>query len=446
MTSLRDGRLGAVLWAAFASAALAATPEVTVHPARVLLGVDPQVEVEVRADDAPRLKASASTGTLSQRLLAGPNVARYVWTPPDVRYPHTAILLFWIEQTAGPPELAVARIPLIGRTDLDVNTEPKAEVRVEVGTRTFGPRRADARGYAQVPVEVPPGVVEAKVLSEVGGVSKAVMVPLGVPPSNHLAAAAGPQVLPRAGGWAWLVSAEPLDLDALAVQATGAAVVLSSSLPDRALFTVRPTSEARKVSMTFRTSRAPEDLVTLGLEVAEPPAAQPHPVASPVLSPGMMLGAAYGGGANLSVFGSVELAISFPPFGTAFAAGLALEANTMGLSTFAPGLGELSSWLVGFAPLAVARLQLFELGPAAFHVRAGVGPILFVHQIRTSFGPSFTESGISLEAFGGVEVSYRVGPLDVFLDGRAALAQVQTPRLDANIGGMMIGLGARIFR
>jgi len=448
MTSPRHARLVAVTWAAFASAALATPPAVTATPARVMLGTDKQVVLEVRAEDAPRLNAYASTGTLTPRTLVGPDVVRFTWTPPDVRYPHTAVLLFWNEQSAGPPELAVVRIPLVGRTDLDVSTEPRADVRVEVGDRTFGPRRADAQGKLQMPVEVPPGVTQARVMSEFAGLSKTVMVPLDVPPTNRLAAVAGPQVLPRSGGWAWVVAARPLDLTALRVEAIGGVVALSSSLPDRALFMVRPTHKARSVSMTFRTAGAPEDLATVGLEISEPPAVGPDPLTKPFLSPGVLFGATYGGGSNLSLFGSVELGVSVPDFGTALAGGVALEAHSMGFTTqvVRPPLGELSSWLVTFTPMAVARLQIFEIGQAAFHLRAGFGPLLFVHQVRSEFQPSWTQTGAALEAFGGVQVSYRVGPLDVLLDARGVLGNVQTEELSASIGGMVIGVGARVAR
>src|SRR5205814_8211567 len=136
----------------------------------------------------------------------------------------------------------------------------------------------------------------------------------------------------------------------LGVEASGGVVDLSSSLPDRALFNVRPSPEARTISITFRTTGAPDDLATVGLEVAEPPQATPRPLSTAQLAPGMLLGSTYGGGANLSALASVELGLSFPAFGTGFAAGLALEGNTMALSTQAAGAG-FDSWVVAFTPM-----------------------------------------------------------------------------------------------
>lgn len=446
MAILRDGRrLGAALWVVLASAAMAAAPQVTVQPAKVILGVDSKVELEVRAGDVSHLKAYANTGTLAPRQLAGPNAVRFTWTPPDIRYPRMAILLFWVERGAGAPEIAVARIPLIGRTELEVVTEPRAEVRVEIGGRTFGPRRADARGQAKVPVEVPPGVLQAKVLSEVGGQSTSVMVPLDVPASNRLAAVAGPEPLPSSGGWAWLVSADQLDLQALQVEASGGAITLARSGRDSALFSVLPSPDARNASITFRTTGAADDLATVGVGVAEPPAAQPRNLTSLLLTPGAMMGATYGGGSNLSLFASLALDFSFPTFGTGLSAGLALEGHTMGLSTQVLGQA-IDSWVVTFSPLAVARVQLAELGAAALHVRVGAGPLFFLHQVRSQFQPSFSERGLAPEAFAGVQLSYRVGPLDLLLDLRASLGMVQSSTLSANIGGMVLGVGARTFR
>ncbi|HVE87524.1 MAG TPA: hypothetical protein VND93_31920, partial [Myxococcales bacterium] len=424
--------LVAALWAAWTSTAAAAPPEVAFRPKQVLLGVDPKVEIEVRAQDASRLKSFASTGALSHPQAAGPDLVRFTWTPPEARYPHMAILMFWAEPATGPPELAVARIPLLGRTDLDVRTEPQADVKVEIGGRIFGPRRADARGLLKMPVEVPPGYTEARVLSEAGGSSTSVTTPLNVPPSNRLAAVIGPEPVPLAGGWAWVVAADRLDLPALKVDASGGTVKLQSSAADRALYRVVPSPDSRIVSVAFHTAGAPEDLATAAMDVDVPAVVRPKVITSVVLTPGLIFGATYGGGSNLSAMGEVELAASFPALGPGIAAGVALEGNTMGLSSPVAGLGEVSSWLVAFSPLALGRVQMVELGPAALHIDAGAGPVFFNHQVRATFQPSLSEGGVSLEVFAGVQLSYRVGPMDVLLDLRGAFAPVKTPHLSAN--------------
>ncbi|HEY8208020.1 MAG TPA: hypothetical protein VIG99_11105 [Myxococcaceae bacterium] len=447
MSLLRHGRLAAAFLATLGAPALAAPPEVAIRPATLLLGTGAEAQIEVRTPDAQRLRAAASVGTLSAGQRTGPDTVRFTYAPPGVRYPHTAILLFWVERGADPPELTVLRLPLIGRTELEVNTEPRADVRVEVKDRTFGPRRADAKGHAVVPVEVPPGVTEVKVLSVVGGVSKALALPLPVPPGKRLAVVGGPSPLPRAGGWAWLVSLDRLDYPSLQIDASGGSAGRVTSLDDRALIALRPSAESLGMSVTFRTGSSPDDQASVELEIEEPPLARPHALKDAQLVPGMLLGGSYGGGSNLSLLGSVEVGASFPLLGTAFAAGVALEGNALALSSQVPGLeGRLDSTLLAFSPLVVARYQVFTLGAAALHLRAGAGPLLFVHQIHSDFEPTWSESGVALSAFGGAEISYRVGLLDMLLEVRWAYGQVHTNQVDANIGGMVLGFGARIVR
>jgi len=437
-----------VIGIAILAATLSAAPEASANPPRVLLGSTPEVTIDVRAANPAALKAHASTGTLSPMQLVGTEGARYTWKPPGARFPQVALLLFWTERGSNPPDLAVLRIPLVGRTDLEVNTEPRAEVRVEVGDSTFGPRRADARGHAVIPVEVPPGIEQAKVLSNVGGASKTVQVALDPPPFNHLTAVAGPGPLPRSGGWAWLVAAGKVDEANVKMEASGGAVALwpapPNAYPDRVLLQVRPTGDSRSVSATLRAG-GPDDVATLSIDAEEPSVARPRALDRPLLQPGITLGTSYAGGANLSLAASVGLDVSFPPLGTAFATGLALEGNTMGLHTNV-SLGTVDSWILSLSTLAVARYQFFELGAVAFHFRAGAGPLFFAHQFHTDFSSTFIQTGISAQAFVGTQVTYRVGPLDMLAELRASMGQVRTAQVDANIGGLVFGLGARIIR
>jgi len=437
-----------VIGIAILAATLSAAPEVSANPQRVLLGSTPEVAIEVRASNPAALRARASTGTLSPKELVGTEGARYTWKPPGARFPHFALLVFWVERGSNPPDLAVLRIPLVGRTDLEVNTEPRADVRVEVGDHTFGPRRADGRGHAVIPVEVPPGIAQAKVLSDVGGASKTVQVALDPPPFNHLAAVVGPDPLPRSGGWAWLVAAEKVDAADVKREASGGEVTPwpapPTTYPDRVLFQVRPTGESLSVSATLRAG-GPDDVATFSIDAEEPSIARPRALERPLLQPGIFVGGTYAGGANLSLAASVALDVSFPPLGTAFATGLALEGYTMGLHRTV-SLGNVDSWILALSPLAVVRYQLFELGAVAFHLRGGAGPLFFVHQFHTDFSSSWLQTGVSAQAFAGMEVTYRVGPLDMLMEVRASMGQVRTAQVDANIGGLVFGLGGRVIK
>src|SRR5690349_9869255 len=96
--------------------AVAAAPEVRATPAQVVLGQDTAVELEVQVrEGAGPVRAAASSGSFAQPVVEGGALRKFQWTPPEVRYPLPAVLAFWVEKPSGPPEVAVIRIPLLGR-------------------------------------------------------------------------------------------------------------------------------------------------------------------------------------------------------------------------------------------------------------------------------------------------------------------------------------------
>lgn len=57
-------------------------------------------------------------------------------------------------------------VPLAGQATVKVNTDPRAQVAVQVGSSTFGPVVADARGIASVEIVVPPGVTSGRTIAK----------------------------------------------------------------------------------------------------------------------------------------------------------------------------------------------------------------------------------------------------------------------------------------
>lgn len=208
----------------------AAPPGVTVSwtPERVVLGQDSLVTVEVRVPPGSGpVRGAASSGAFSQQRVEGGEVRAFQWTPPPVRHPLVAVLAFWLEGGAElPPEWAVVRIPLLGKTQLDVTTDAEASVVVEVAGRRFGPVQADERGRARVPVEVPPGVRSATVLATRDTLRTRAVIPLDAPEDAPLVAALTPSPLPEeAGGWLLVAGEEGLGPEELEVSAEGATCV-----------------------------------------------------------------------------------------------------------------------------------------------------------------------------------------------------------------------------
>ena len=149
----------------------------SVEPSLLRLGRDARASVRVQAQEQPTL--SASVGRLEKLRPDGTGawVADYV--PPDDELPQVAILA-----AVSGGEIAWRAVPLWGAGDAVVKTRPGARITVDIAGQTFGPAGADATGHAVVPVEVPPGVGEARHGKR--------LIPLNVPPSRTIHLAFGP--------------------------------------------------------------------------------------------------------------------------------------------------------------------------------------------------------------------------------------------------------------
>lgn len=432
-----------------AAQAVAGPPEVTATPAALVLGDGRQVEVRVRAGGEPSsLQAACNVGRFTARNRSGDETV-FLWTPPDVRYPHTALLLFWVDPPEGnAPDVAAVRIPLLGRLDLEVKTEPRADVMVEIGQKTFGPKKATARGQVKVPIEVPPGVTSARVISYVGGTSSAVEAPLEVPPTNPLLAIAGPDPMPRDRGWLWVFHTGTLS-GSLSVNVTGGSALLLGTQDDRALYELAASRDALRLEVVAKLPDHPDAAGQVTLKVVDrtspAPASPRRRTVGWGLGSSALAGGFFGGGSNLGVLASVDVSVSPPLLDGRGAFGGQIEVRSMGLTSSIPGLGSLESWVIGLSLDAVARLAVLEVGPLSVHLRAGAGILFYSHQVETAFQPSFSEGGATTDLFGAAQLAYRVGPVDALVEVRGSLAVVQTPRLDARMGGLLLAVGARVY-
>ncbi|EAU62377.1 hypothetical protein STIAU_6415 [Stigmatella aurantiaca DW4/3-1] len=272
----------------FPLATLAASPEVSFSPTRVVLGEDHLVEVEVRvASDAGPVRAAASSGTFAEPVVEGGPKRTFRWSPPDVRYPLAAILVFWVDTPQGPPEATVIRVPLVGRTTLPITTDRGASVEIEIAGRLFGPIQADRRGKARIPVEVPPGEKEARVLATRGKLKTTRTVPLDVPPHWPLVAWLSPQPMPPEGGWLGVAGVDSTDTSPLELKPQGATV---EPAPHGApwVYRVTPLPGAETVSVAVRRHKAQAQAqVQVG---QPPPPPEPPPRAAPFTSVSMDTG------------------------------------------------------------------------------------------------------------------------------------------------------------
>ncbi|NBD11236.1 hypothetical protein [Corallococcus silvisoli] len=455
-----------------AAVARAEPPEVEATPGRVVLGRDAQVQVRVRVPDgAGPVRAAASSGTWSATRLEGGAERVFLWTPPKVRYPLWAVLVFWVE---GPraPELTTVRLPLLGRTTLDVSTAPGAEVVVAVGEARFGPVKADARGRAQVPVEVPPDAREARVLATRGTLTTDRRAPLEVPSEHPLVAALTPEPLPSdRGGWLIVAGPEgPVRSSDLAVTAKGATLTGMPS-SERPLFTVKPHANATEVSVAVRWRDAADvDAVRLraGVLPGEPRAPEPVEVkapASPAPLPAtarshgvgertslfLLGGAAFASGANRGPLLGLGVAVPLPVWNER----LAVEAE-VGLRHAKldgqQGTTDVHSRVWGLPVLLSARVTLFHQRSFRLDGRAGGGVLAFRHRLSTGasatgavFSDVVDERRVGAMGFLAAQGAYDLGRWSVLTELRAALAPVNTDSVRAELGGVSVSAGLRFI-
>lgn len=421
----------------------AEAPRVAVQPGSVISGTDQTVSISVQADRGRGpLRAIANVGQLR-----GPEDTpagwRFTWSPPPTHFPQIAVLLFWVEEQGVPPEVAAVRVSLVGRTLLRINTEPGADVRVQIGQSSFGPQRADKRGHVDVPIEVPPGVLSAQVTAQSRDRTTTRGTPLDVPPDDPLLAAFSPSALAR-GERAWLIVAHsgPLDASPLQVDMAGGTAERQTAPSGQALFRITPFASAAHVSASVslrgqRTARAAAEA-----EV-QPGALAPEQPGIARFSGGASVGGFYSGGANSGLAVAIAGGYLLPALAQRLSIEAELGFRSSTLSTTVAGLGRVDSRLSGILLELAARALISRWGAWAVHGRVGAGTMPFWISTRSDFQPPFTQSGAGFEAFAAVQVGRRVQELELFGEIRGAFAPATTPNLSAGLGGGLLLVGAR---
>jgi len=432
--------------------AAAAMPEVRAAPERVVLGQDAGVELEVIvAEGAGPVRAVASSGSFAQPVVEGGPVRKFQWTPPDVRYPLLAVLAFWVERPSEPPEVAVVRIPLFGSTKLPVTTDPGAEVVIEVAETRFGPVKADRRGKAQVPVEVPPGVRQARVLAARGSLKTDRLIKIDVPDHRPLVALLGPEPLPRSGGWLVVAGEDSLSAAELELTAEGARVEPQPGTPLR--YRVIPLEGAQTASVEARRRGAKDTArVQASIQRVEdaPPLVPPVATVTPPPVPSaskiavhLLAGAFFAGGANRGP--AVALGASYPLsfWGGRLAAEAEVGLRRAALDARIDGFGTLHSSVLAGPVLAAARLTVFERSAFTLYGRVGAGVLPFQHQVSSNFQPSFGESKLGPMAFLAAQGAWRLSRVSLLMELRGEYGPAQTALLKAQLGGVGASLGVR---
>ena len=160
-----------------------AIAEVSFSPSEVYADRTERVQVQVRTPKPVEgLSGTAAGGSLEPWTSCGPRCfkADLVLTPPPT--PRFAMVLVW-----GPGVAGVGILPVASRTVLPIQTEPDADVLVEIAGRKYGPIYSGKSGELKVPVEVPAGVAMATVrVRDRAGHTTVKPVDLNIPPSTRL--------------------------------------------------------------------------------------------------------------------------------------------------------------------------------------------------------------------------------------------------------------------
>lgn len=465
------GALAALL-AVAAPPASADPPAVRFDGGRLILGRTPSAVLTIAIDEEERwrpLRIAVSAGSVSEPEQVCPGIWEATYTPPATRFPQLVTAALWREGLGQ--EVAVVRFPLHGATRLPVKADPGAEVAVEVAGERFGPVAAGADGLAPVPIVVPPGAREARVLVRRGDEGAERRVKLDAPAaSRSLAVALLPpdgapaSVLPRLvlvqdGGPRLdpakvrvVASAGAVALEPAAPLARGARPGRSKEAGEPQLVAWRwtaPRPAPAAVTFDLFVEGAAQPRASAALTLAPPPPVPlpPPPVASlpqtasppaeaarsPIWIAGRAGYASAGEGASGPRAG-VELWADVLPGRLPLGAGLLA---TAGLGRRSTSAGTADVVLVPVSIRAGWDLRLH----GALRGRAGAA---LTGAFASGSGPSGSGSGLGAGAGLFGSVTWLGGPVDLFAEISLGRVPVETPAGRFDAGGLALDVGARL--
>lgn len=175
------------------------------NPAQVVLGQDAASTVTITLSGGAEstlagadLAVRASSGTVANVTGLGGGRYSMLFTAPDKKFPHLAVVTL-VDRRDPSRTYGALAIPMSGRTPFPVTGLPDSNILVKVAGVEFGPVVADAQGKATVTLTVPPGVGEATVISIKGEQRDEKTIDLKVPASPRVQLMPIPDTLPSDG-------------------------------------------------------------------------------------------------------------------------------------------------------------------------------------------------------------------------------------------------------
>ncbi|HEY1908415.1 MAG TPA: hypothetical protein VGG91_20360, partial [Myxococcaceae bacterium] len=375
---------------------------------------------------------------------SGDEFTRFLWTPPpEARAPTLVLFAFWTGEAPTLGDVTVLALPCSGRTELAIETEPSAQVTVEVAGARFGPRRADRQGRLKMPVEVGPNAHEARVIAELADQSKIRVLPLSLPPSPWLLAVVPESSAAGAPVHALLVVPDTEESAGTELVAEGAKVEKEQEAGRRLLLRITPDPDRSTVPLVARTLdgsvRAQGTLKVVAPQAAVPPAPLPPPPGRWIL--GGALGGYVGGGSNAGPQGAFIAGYGLPNLPLVLELELGVRSQSM--SAQVGTLGTQNSSLLVFPIELAVRWEAISAGNFRLSVRGGGGLLVGSHHLSSNFDADLTEAALGWEVFAALQAGLQVGPVEPYIEVRPALSKVSTDHLEARPGGGIFSVGVR---
>ena len=421
-----------------------AAPVVEAEPSRLVLGPRARAEITVR-ESGPGLHGAVSMGTLGAGTSGG-DFTRFYWTPPaDARAPALVLFAFWNGDSPTLGDITVLGLPCSGRTELAIETEPSAQVTVEVAGARFGPRRADRQGRLKLPLEVGPQAHEARVIAELADQSKIRVLPLSLPPSPWLLAPSPASSADGAPVNVLLVVPDTEESAGIELVAEGAKVEQLQTLGRRLLFRVTPDRDRSSVPLVARTLDG-SVRAQATLEVVRPAPSAPVETPPPPPPPGRWvvggaIGGYVGGGSNAGPQGALVVGYGLPALPVVLELEVGVRHQSM--SAQVGTLGVQSSSLTVFPLELAVRWDALSPGNFRLGVRGGGGILPGSHHLSSTFDSELTEGVLGWEVFAALQAGLQVGPVEPYFEVRPALSKVSTDHLEARPGGGVFSVGVR---
>lgn len=429
---------------------VAGTPALTTIEVRGMPGRGP-LRVDASVGVVERVEERGAQAVLHYRL-------------PTRPHPQRLCLLLWRAGDGPDARVVAARLPILARTVIPVQTRRNSRVTVRVGTQSFGPLSSGARGRLSAQVLVPPGVSEAfiEVVDEAGLTSRK-RIAIQSPAYNELALALIPDGRgDRAGFRLAVATASP---EGPAPQAQIGAELLPLAREEAGRWAARWTARALspetelaiRVWLPGRAESARHAELRMATAATRGPATtviKVRPATAPPPAPreglradlGVSVGLMHNLGALLAPRVGAELGLDYPlPYGrlgvrlvVGFARG------DQRIPSGRSGLAEAESTVIlfPFGGGLVYRLSALRLSPFLF---AG----LLAQLVRSStaaadYLPERIRHDWALGVLGLAGIEPRLGPGRIFLQTGYQWCQLENPDLVLLGGGIVVEGGYRL--